>query len=290
MKILQNTTKGLVKVMGLIRLEQIAGMNCHYYNYSLDYFFQSMEECGYKTVALWGGAPHFYLDYKSYSDCKVIREKASEHGLSIKCFTPSSGTYGYQMCMQPKSQGERCFNYYVSGIHAATELGCNMVSMNSGWGYWNEPFEEACKRSVDMIYRICKVAEREGVILTMESLRKAESLLAYNIPNTEKIYSMVNHPNLKIMIDTTAMAVAGETFDEWFEAFGADIVNTHFIDNNPYGHLTWGDGTADLEGYLNSLKNNNYEGILGLEITARRYYMDPKAADRQNMEQLKSYV
>lgn len=47
--------------MGLLRKEQIAGMNCHYYNYSLDYFMDSMEMCGYETVALWGGAPHFYL-------------------------------------------------------------------------------------------------------------------------------------------------------------------------------------------------------------------------------------
>lgn len=276
--------------MGLIKLEQIAGMNCHYYNYSLDYFLQSMEECGYQTVAIWGGAPHFYLDYERYSNCRELKKKAERHGLQIKCFTPSSGTYGYQMSMQPRSQAERCFRYYVNGIRAATEMGCNMISMNSGWGYWNEPFEDGCKRSAEMIGRLCGIAEKEGVILTMESLRQAESLLGYNINNTRKIYEMVNHPNLKIMVDTTAMAVAGENLEEWFAAFGDEIVNTHFIDNNPYGHLVWGDGTADLEHYLKVLKTNDYSGILGLEITARKYYKDPKAADMQNMKQLSKYI
>ena len=36
---------------------------------------------------------------------------------------------------------------------------------------------------------------------------------------------------LKILIDTTAMSVAGETIDDWFEVFGDDIWHTHFIDS-----------------------------------------------------------
>ncbi len=276
--------------MGLLRREQIAGMNCHYYNYSLDYFMDSMEMCGYETIALWGGAPHFYLDYLTYSDCVKIQRNALRHNLKIKCFTASSGTYGYQMGMQPVSQRERVFLYYVNGIKAAAELGADMMSMNSGWGYWNEDSKEAWKRSRDMIIRLCDVAEKEGVILTMESLRRAESQLAYSLEKTKKMYKEVDHPALKIMIDTTAMGVAGETPRQWFEVFGGDIVNTHFIDGNPYGHLVWGDGTSNLQGWLKVLKEYHYEGILGLEITARRYYEDPRAADKKNIEALLKFT
>ena len=77
---------------------------------------------------------------------------------------------------------------------------------------------------------------------------------------------------------------------QWFETFGDDIVNTHFIDGNPYGHLAWGDGTSDLEGWLSVLKEYQYGGILGLEITAREYYNDPAAADKKNMEALLRYT
>lgn len=276
--------------MGLIKRAQIAGMNCHYYNYSLDYFFDAMERCGYETVALWGGAPHFFLDYVSYSDCREIQKKAERRGLKIKCFTASSGTYGYQMGMQPRSQRERAYQYYVNGIKAAAELGTEMMSINSGWGYWNEPFTDAWERSKDMIARLCDVAQQEGVFLTMESLRRAESQLAWNLENTRRLYEEINHPALKIMIDTTAMGVAGETPEQWFEAFGENIVNTHFIDGTPYGHLAWGDGTQPLEEWLQILKDHGYEGLLGLEITARQYYDDPIAADRQNMEILSKYI
>lgn len=276
--------------MSLIKREQIAGMNCHYYNYSLDFFLDAMERCGYETVVLWGGAPHFYLDYLSYSDCGQIRREAARRGLKIKAFTPSSGTYGYQMGMQPPSHRERVYQYYLNGIKASAELGAGMVSMNSGWGYWDEPFESAWERSKEMIGRLCDAAQREGVVLTMESLRRAESQLAWNLENTKKLYEEIHHPALKIMIDTTAMGVAGETPEQWFQAFGCDIVNTHFIDGNPYGHLVWGDGNQPLGQWLQVLKYYGYRGLLGLEITARQYYDDPVAADRQNMEILSKYI
>ena len=48
--------------MKLINREQIAGMNIHYLFYSLDYFLDKQAELGFKTIELWGGAPHFYLD------------------------------------------------------------------------------------------------------------------------------------------------------------------------------------------------------------------------------------
>ena len=276
--------------MALIRREQIAGMNCHYYNYSLDYFFQTMEKIGYKTVALWGGAPHFFLDYMSYSDCIDIRRKAEKHGLRIECFTPSSGTYGYQMGMQPLTHRERVFSYYCNGLKAAVELGCSMISMNTGWGYWDEPFEEAWERSKEMIWRLCEIAEKENVFLTMESLRNAESKLGWNLHNMERMFCEIDHPRLKMMIDTTAIGVAGETLQQWFNAFGTDIVNTHFIDGTPYGHLVWGDGIVDLKQSLKVLKDNGYSGLLGLEITARQYYTEPEHADLRNMKALEKFL
>ena len=276
--------------MKLIERGQIAGMNCHYYNYSLDYFFDSMQMYGYTTVALWGGAPHVYLDYLSCSDCGRIRRAAEKRGLTIACFTPSGGTYGYQMGMQPPSQRERVYQYFCKGIKAAAELGCRQMSMNSGWGYWNEPFDTAWERSKEMIQRLCLEAEKQGIVLTMESLRRAETKLACTLDKTRRLFDEVDHPALKIMIDTTAMGVAGETPKEWFDVFGSDIVNTHFIDGNPYGHLVWGDGTAPLARWLQILKDNGYQGLLGLEITAGQYYEDPRKADEQNMKALEAFL
>lgn len=100
----------------------------------------------------------------------------------------------------------------------------------------------------------------------------------------------VNHPNLKAMIDTTAMGVAGETIDQWFDILGEDIIHMHFIDGNPYGHLIWGDGTHDLKEFLSALKRHNYTGYLGQEITEFDYFNDPAAADLRNMKAYEPYI
>ena len=124
--------------MGLIKHEQIAGMNCHYYNYSLEYFFTSMEKAGFETVALWGGAPHFYLDYQHFSDCRQIRKAAQRHGQTIRCFASIKAalTAIKEWGMQPKTQRDRVYHYYLNGIRATAELGSKMMVMNSGWGYF----------------------------------------------------------------------------------------------------------------------------------------------------------
>lgn len=276
--------------MAIIRREQIAGMNCHYYNYSLDYFFNSLERAGYMSVALWGGAPHFSMDYISYSDCGKIRRQAAAHNLDIICFTSASCTYGYQMCMQPPELFKKSYKYFSNGIKAASELGCNMMVTNSGWGYWNEDRESAWARSREMLYRLSEVAEQEGIVLTMESLRRAESQLVVTVGDAKKMYEEVNHPALKMMIDTTAVGVAGETIRQWFDIFGKDLVNTHFVDGTPYGHLVWGDGKIPLDSALQCLNDNGYEGYLGLEVTDSRYFNDPALADLRNMQALERFI
>ncbi|RHS60185.1 sugar phosphate isomerase/epimerase [Ruminococcus sp. AM46-18] len=100
----------------------------------------------------------------------------------------------------------------------------------------------------------------------------------------------VNHPNLKAMIDTTAMGVAGETIDQWFDILGDDIIHMHFIDGNPYGHLIWGDGTHNLEEFLKAVNRHGYKGYLGQEITEFDYFEDPARADKRNMKAYETFI
>lgn len=274
--------------MSGFKRSQIAGMNIHHAHYSVDHFFDSMERAGYETVAFWGGPPHFRLDHRSFEDCRTLRRKAADHGLSITCFTAPGCTYGYQVGM-PEPFRENTFAYFANGIRAAAELGCSQMVCNSGWGYWNEDREEAWKRAREMLRRLAEFAAGFGIVMTMESLRRAESQLAYTLADTRRMYDEVDHPNLKIMIDTTAMGVAGETPEDWFDCFGSAIQNLHFIDGTPYGHLAWGDGTQPLERWMRCLSAHDYQGILGLEITHGRYFESPHLADAQNMRVLSRY-
>ena len=66
------------------------------------------------------------------------------------------------------------------------------------------------------------------------------------------------------------------------------IVFLHFLQKKgwlgvPAGK-NWGDGDRDLEAWCKTLADNGYNGFLGQEITDGKYFDDPRAADRQNME------
>lgn len=276
--------------MAKIRREQVAGMNIHYINYSLDYFLDAQQRCGFRTIELWCAAPHFWLDHMTYSDTGVIGRKIKDHGLTVRILTPENCTYPYQFAAKEPEHVARSFNYFSNGVHAASELGCEFMEVNSGWGYWNEDRNEAWKRSREMLWRLAEVARQDGITLVMESLRPQESQLVINLESAKRMFDEVSHPNFKVMVDTCAMGVAGETLEDWFRVFGNNIQHMHFIDGNPYGHLIWGDGTHHLGKFIQALNDYHYEGYLGQEITDGSYYEDPAKHDLRNMRNFERYM
>jgi protein FrlC len=273
-----------------IKREQIAGMNIHYQKYSLDYFLEAQQRAGIRSIALWGGTPHFWLDYMTYSDCRTIKKKVSDRGLNIVAFTAPSCTYQYQFSAPEPDQNKKSYRYFSNGIKVTAELGCKIMTINSGWGYWNEDRKIAWDRSREMIGRLADIARQEGIVLAMESLRPEETQLVITLNDAKRMYDEIDHPSLKIMIDTIAMGVSGETPQQWFDVFGKEIVYTHFIDGKPYGHLIWGDGNYSMDDFIQTLNDQNYTGFLGQELTDKRYFDNPYSADLQNMVKFSKYL
>lgn len=274
----------------IIDRKQIAGMNIHYLFYSLEYFLDAQVKAGIQTIELWPGTPHFFLSYMEYSDCRRVKKLLDDRELGIKVITPENCTYQYQFAAQEKEQFEKSFQYFKKALDAGEELGVETMAINSGWGYWNEDREEAWKRSREMLSMLAEYAASKNIRLAMESLRPEESNLATTVHDVKRMLDEVNHPNLKAMIDTTAMGVAGETIDQWFELLGEDIIHMHFIDGKPYGHLIWGDGNHNLEQFLESVDRYHYKGYLGQEITEFDYFNDPASADLRNMRAYEPFI
>ncbi len=60
--------------MAEIKKQQLAGMNIHYLYYSLEIFFSCQQKLGITSIELWGGAPHFYMDATTLTDCKKSKK------------------------------------------------------------------------------------------------------------------------------------------------------------------------------------------------------------------------
>lgn len=277
--------------MKLLDKDQISVMNIHYCNFSLDYFLDCQAKLGVKNVELMAGHQGMWIDYKGFADPAPIRRKLEERGLKCPVITPENIDYPYQYAAQGKELFERSVAFFTNGIRMGAELGSKILMANSGWGYWNESYEEGMKRCAEMFHRLCRVCEEYDMEIAFESLRPQESHLCVDLKSTRDLFDRVDHPRFKAMVDVTAMEVAGETIEDWFEAFGPENINhAHFVDGNPYGHLVWGEGSRNLEQMLNVMNKYGYKGCYSQELTDSSYFQDPFNRDVRNMQMLSMYT
>jgi len=269
--------------MAFLRREQLAGMSIHYMYHSFDYFLQCQRDLGFKTIEMWGGAPHFLLDDLGCQDTVETRRKVKSYGLDIGAFTPESAMYNFLICAHDEYAHRRAMGYYKNGIRACGELGAKVMSTNCCGGDWNEDPDRTFERAANTLIALTPIAADNDVTLAVETVRPEESRIIATLSQLERLMKEVNHPNLKAALNLAAVGVAGETVKQWFETLGRDIVHTHFADGRPHGQLVWGDGLHPLEDYINIMNDYHYEGYLGQKITDGRYFANPMEADRRNI-------
>ncbi|MBM6830243.1 sugar phosphate isomerase/epimerase [Anaerotignum lactatifermentans] len=273
-----------------IRRKQLCAMGIHYLYYPLEYMLEAQAKAGFQTIELVGQAPHFLLDHTGFQDPTPVRQMAEAAGLSIGCFTPECAVYPYTMCSPGQGGHDRSMEYFKRGLEAAEKLGAKRLLTNCIGGTFDEEYERVYDRAVNSLSLLAKTAADCGVTIAVETVRPEESRCIITLEELKRLLKDVGHPNVKAGLDTVAMAVAGETPEEWFAALGNGIVHTHFVDGRPYGHLVWGDGLFPLERYLEVLEKNGYDGLLSQEITDFRYFADPAAADERNYRAFLPYI
>lgn len=272
--------------------ERFCNFNIHYDAlHTLEYFCRCMKKLEVGNVELIAGHQGLFIDHNSIADTRETRKILKDYGLKVGSVSAQSCHFQYQFAVKGKEYQKNTFNFFSNGIRLAAELDCPILQVNTGWGYWNEPKEEGQKRSAEMLRRLCEVAEKYDVMLACESLRPQESLIGYKVGDIKKIFDMVGHPNFKVMIDTCAMGVAGESLQQWFDIFGSqNIIHTHFQDGTPYYHLIWGEGKHNLGEFLKVLHDNNYQGLLSQELTLAAYFQDPFEYDKRNLSVFSEYL
>ncbi len=275
---------------GIVAREQLSGMGIHYHYYSLSYMLEAQKRAGYTSMELFCAAPHVHMTSEGIADKADLIRTIRESGQHVVCVTPDNCMGPWQYAARGAEVIEQCRRYFTHTLELAADLGCSLVACHSGWGLLDEPREEAWKRSVDFMSWYAQEAGKYGITLACESLRAAESNLVNSLDTLRQYLADIGAPNIRPMIDTCAMAVAGEKIADWFETFGNDIVHMHFVDGTPYGHLAWGDGNRSLEEYMSVIRENRYTGALTQELTDNRYYDDPMTADMQSMKVLRDYI
>ncbi|WP_148927938.1 TIM barrel protein [Paenibacillus methanolicus] len=252
-------------------------MNITYRHYSLDYFLESMTQLGINHIELWAGEPHLYVYRNVLGNIRYIRRQLKARGMKLVCFTPEQCVYPYNIAASDAGWRQKSVDYFTENLYAAAELETEMMLLTSGIGDFATPLEEALDYASDSIYRIARVAEREGLTVVLEPLTKFESNLITDLNGIRRVMDQIQSPALKGMIDTVAMQLAGEGPGDYFDAL-PELGHVHLIDGDGVSdaHLGLDDGVLDWRSCLTALQNSQYDGAITLEIMGFRYYENPQ--------------
>lgn len=274
-------------------ISQFAPMNHIYRFYELEDYLRSVSGIGFRSIDLWTCGAHFFVDDRGYEDIGYLRNYLRKYDLKVVSVTPEqSCPKPYHMAVKKKELREKAKKYFQNIILAANELECSKISVNSGWQFYSETRQEAWNRSVEMVGDLCHFAEKYGVCLTMETLSRLSTTLVNRLSDLRQMMQEVNSRAFAVTADIHTIHNAGETLQEYFDAFGTRLNHCHFMDHQDgvRPHLAWGYGQERPEQVLEIFERNGYTGNFVLEYTDAKYFMKPENVYKRTMDILRKVV
>ena len=139
--------------------------------------------------------------------------------------------------------------------------------------------------------RIAEHARRSGVRCLLEPLQRVETNILLDAKGLRRMLDDIGADNIDVVLDTVAMATAGDTVADYFAFFGSRLAHVQIVDGTPVGHLVWGDGTLPLGRYVSELTESGYAGKITFESFGNgSYALDPVAAWKRNLAAIEPYL
>lgn len=260
-----------------LSLRQVTGSNFSYQHQPFERFLDDAADLGREHLELWGIAPQLHIPHLSDAGARAVRRAVESRGLTVRCLTPEQVAYPVNLASPDTRLRAESVAMFRRAAELAAELGAAFLLLTPGRGFESEPVAGAWRRSADAIGEICAYAGTLGVSCVLESLQRVESNLVNDARTLARMIDEVGAPNLGAVLDTVAMAAAGEGVDDYFDALGDRVRHVHLIDGSPTGHLAWGDGELPLGEYLAALDRRGYRGAMTFELFgAGDYAFDPR--------------
>ena len=271
--------------MSKLGLDQVSGSNFAYQHHTLERCLDDMAELGRTKVELWGIAPHLHVPQADSAHLRKLKGQLLERGLAVSCLTPEQVAYPVNIASGEEWLRNQSLQFFLRAAEVCSELESPFLFLTAGRGYENEPAEVAWVRSVEALQAITQRAAELGVACVLEPLQRVESNLVTDVGSLRSMLDDVDSSTLGVVIDTVAMAAAGESISDYAKAFGEGIRHVHLVDGAPTGHLAWGDGFLNLDEILRELSQLDYSGALTFELFGDgSYALNPRAAVTQCLD------
>lgn len=170
-----------------------------YQRLPLEKCFTDAAQLGYDYIELWGGYPHAFAP-DVIEDYREIRRLQEHYGIPVPVYTPEHNAYPYNYMLGTEKQWRNCMAYLEVSVHAAGLIGAGQMLISVGHG-GECPAELRRARLRRSVEHLARVAEREHVVLLLETLSPLESNTCTRLHELKELLEAVDSPWLMGMCD-----------------------------------------------------------------------------------------
>ncbi|MCL2321188.1 MAG: sugar phosphate isomerase/epimerase [Oscillospiraceae bacterium] len=212
---------------------------------------KTIAEAGFQNICIWWGD-----QYKNAAGPKEeIPDLARSYGLQVEnIHTDYESTH---LIWTDKLGWEDVVKRYLKNVDDCynNEIETMVLHLTDRG---NQP--EPNDLGVDRLKRIVDLAERRGVNIAIENLRKSEYL--------SFVFDKINSNKLKFCYDSGHENIFSKN-GYLLDKFGNKLICLHLHDNDGTSdqHRIPGEGTIDWSNICKKLRDNDYKGSITLEVT-----------------------
>lgn len=277
--------------MTTLASSQLIGANFTFQHHTFDACLDAMHKFGFTRIELWGIAPHLDVSRATGSDVTRLNRVLRAAKIGVRCLTPEQVAYPVNIASGDASWRDASIAHFLRAAEIAAELEADYLFLTPGRGYENAPAKDAWSRSSDALARIAARASELGLRCLLEPLQRVESNVANSAAELDELLGELPGDNFDVVLDTVAIAVAGDSVADYLSRFGNRLAHVHIVDGTPSGHLVWGDGTLPLGSVITELTQAKYAGTLTFEaIGAPSYALDPMGAWQRNLTAITPFM
>ena len=262
-----------------------------HYRYPLVESIKRAAEMGYDGVEIWGGRCHAYwedMDEKRINEVKAVLK---DYKMEVPNFIPAQFRYPSNIATADEQIRQNSIQYICHNIDVAEALGSKYVSICPGFSLYGQTVPQAWDCMMDSLKKIKNYANDKAVTVMIEPAHSMETDTVLTVDHGIQVVDEIGKDDFGLVIDTGHMFVNRESFTDIPSKVSAYKVHYHFDDNFGINddHLVPGEGKINFSTFIDSLKNNKYDGWLSVEL-GWGYTNDPDIALKNSLEFFKKNI
>lgn len=237
-------------------------------NYSIFDAVPLIAQAGCQGIDLWGGRPHLYRRDHTPADLKRLHGLLQDHNLEAVSMMPAFFRYPHSLSSPNNAVRKDSIEYMRICLENAVSIGAKILLIVPSRALSGQTQEDACQRLIDSIAEVCRDAAQYDLWLAIEPANRFVTDLVTTSSDALGVIKRVNFPRLGVVMDTGHINLTGESAAEAMKNLGSLLLQWHYNDNDGHHQQNKvpGEGSFDFAGFIQTLRQANYQGYLSLEL------------------------